>query len=41
MAPNSVANVARYVLSTPMYVLIVITQPDNGFEYFFTDRGLW
>lgn len=40
MAPNSVANVARYVLSIPMYVLIVITQPDNGFEYFFTDRGL-
>lgn len=40
MAPNSAANVIRYVRSTPTYVLIVITQSDNGVECFFIDRGL-
>jgi len=40
IAPSFVANVERYIRSAPVYILIVITHPDNGLQGFLIDNGL-
>jgi hypothetical protein len=40
IAPSLVANVERYIRSTPVYMLIVITHPDNGLQVFLINNGL-
>jgi len=40
IAPSLVANVERYIRSTPVYILIVITHPDNGLQVFLINNGL-
>jgi len=40
IAPSFVANVERYIRSAPVYILIVMTHPDNGLQDFLIDNGL-
>jgi len=41
IAPSFIASVERYIRSDPVYMLIVMTHPDNGLQGFLIDNGLW